>query len=167
MAHHDDIPSHEDVQRIRAALQPVQHAARGLPWAKKRPWTVDTHVGVEQEVPVIDLHDLGTRQAEQLVDALIQIAPELATGSAFLITGRGRHSTTRAVLPEVVRRRLGAACQQHGWRLRVPRAGRFVLIVDPTLAPSAATGALGWGFWAWMIFVAAAAALTLYRATAG
>jgi hypothetical protein len=149
----------DDVTRLREALKPVEKAARGLPWAKTRPWTVRSHVGLDRGVPIIDLHDLGTRQAEQVCDAVIQQADALQTGACFLITGVGRHSTGKAVLPQVVRTRMGAACQQRGWQLRIPRAGRFTVLIDASKAPAAATGALSWLTWAWMLFVAAAAAL--------
>jgi len=149
----------DDVTRLREALKPVEKAAKGLPWAKKRPWTVQTHVGIDRGVPIVDLHDLGTRTAEAVCDTVIREADALETGACFLITGVGRHSTGKAVLPSVVRTRMGAACQERGWSLRIPRAGRFTVLIDPSKAPAAATGALGWVTWGWLLFVAAAAAL--------
>ena len=148
----------DDLTRLREALGDVEKAARGLPWAKERPWRVDTHVFVESDLPVIDCHDLGTRQTEQVCDAVIEHGPHLQAAATALITGRGRHSVGPARLPQVVRQRLGEACRTHGWRLRIPRAGRFVVVIDPKRAPAAATGALGWGFWLWVAFVAAAVA---------
>lgn len=153
----------DDVARLQQALGPVQKAARGLPWAKERPWTTATHVGWDGRVPTVDLHDLGRKQAAEVVDAVVSLAGELDTGAVFLVVGRGRRSLTGAVLPTVVRDRLVPLCTERGWQLRIPRAGRFTILVDPARAPAAATGALGWGFWIWALIIATATALAVWR----
>ena len=156
----------DDVARLRAALHPVEHAARSLPWASNRPWRPDTHVGLSSAVPTVDLHDLGRKQAELAVDQVVEIAERLQAGAVFFVVGRGRHSIGGAVLPAVVGDRLREVGADRGWRVRTPRSGRYALIIDPSRAPAAATGALGWGFWLWMAFVVGAALLALARSCA-
>lgn len=154
----------DDVARLRQALKPVEKDARGLPWAKERPWKTETHVGLDAGVPTVDLHDLGRKTASQAVDAAVALGPELEAGAFFLVVGRGRRSVGGPVLPGVVDEKLRAAAQEHGWQIRRPRAGRFGVIVDRSKAPPAATGALGWAFWLWMLIVALAAFAALFNA---
>lgn len=157
----------DDVARLQRALLPVQEAATSLSWNAERPWTVETHVGLDAGVPTVDLHDLGRKTAVQAVELSCELAPDLQIGALFFVVGRGRRSIGGPVLPRVVGERLREICAEQGWRLREPRAGRYAVIIDPARAPASATGALGWGFWLWVLFVASAAVLALARSCLG
>ncbi len=136
-----------DLRCLSEALSRIEPKADKLPWASERPWRTDTHVWVESGVPTIDLHDLGPALAKAVVEIVSEHGSELKTGAACLITGRGRHSIGRAVLPEVVGDALHSVAQVHGWRVRQGAAGRIIVITNERLAPRGATGALGPGFW--------------------
>jgi len=112
-------------------------------------------------VPTVDLHDLGPALAKEVVATLAELGEGLQTGAVCLITGRGRHSLGRAVLPQVVGEALQQVAQTHGWRLRQGAAGRIILITNELTAPRAAKGGLGPGFW---LGVAAFAGLAIWAA---
>ena len=156
-------PPLDDVRKLQAALAPIATRAKGLAWAKKRPWTVVSHVGWSAGAPTIDLHDLNAKLAKSTAETLIRVAPELKSGAVFLVVGRGKHSRGSPVLGKVVRATLKPGCDTHGWSLRSPSASRIALILDRSKAPASATGALGWGFWLWMLLVALAAGVALLR----
>lgn len=151
----------EDLRRLSDALAPIEPKADKLPWAAERPWRTDSHIWQEGGVPTVDLHDLGPALARQIVAILAEEGEGIASGAVCLITGRGRHSVGRAVLPQVVGDALHDAAQTHGWRVRQGAAGRIILITNELTAPRAATGALGPLFW---LGVAAFAALATWAA---
>ncbi len=129
------------------ALTSIEVKADKLPWASERPWRTETHLWAESGLPMVDLHDLGPALAKQVVATLGEEGEGLQTGAVCLITGRGRHSMGRAVLPQVVGEALQTLSAAHGWRMRSGAAGRMILITNELAAPRAATGALGPGFW--------------------
>jgi hypothetical protein len=149
--------SKAELRTIATALAAVEKGAKGLPWAKERPWLVSSHLWVEAEVPTIDLHDLGPSLAEKTVDIVAGLAPELTGGAVRFITGRGRHSVGPAVLPRVVGAALHHHATEQGWRVRGGRPGTLLLITDPNAAPNIASGGLGLGFWLMAIAMAVAA----------
>lgn len=137
-----------DLQRLAEALRPVERGARGLAWNKERPWKPETHLWVERGLVVLDLHDLSVRLALDALDAVVEQAEALDGGAVALVTGRGRHSVDgRSRLRDAVGEALAEVAEQRGWAVRAPRAGRYVLVIDPDRAPRAATGALGPVFW--------------------
>jgi hypothetical protein len=136
-----------DLRSLAEALGPVEPKADKLPWAGERPWRTQTHLWSEGGLPTVDLHDLGPALAKAVVATLAEQGEGLQTGAVCLITGRGRHSLGRAVLPQVVGEALQSIAQTHGWRVRQGAAGRIILITNERAAPRAATGALGPGFW--------------------
>ena len=150
-----------DLRHLSEALSHIEPKADKLPWAKERPWRTETHIWQESRVPTIDLHDLGPALAREVVAALAEEGEGIAAGAVCLITGRGRHSVGRAVLPQVVGDALHDIAQTHGWRVRQGAAGRIILITNELAAPRAATGALGPAFW---IGVAVFAALATWAA---
>lgn len=129
------------------ALVEIEPKADKLPWADERPWRCASHLWAEGGLPTIDLHDLGPALAKRVVSIVSVHGEELKSGAVCLITGRGRHSIGRAVLPQVVGDALQAVATDNGWRVRQGPAGRIILITNELLAPRAATGALGPGFW--------------------
>ena len=152
-----------DLRFLSEALSQIEPKADKLPWAAERPWRTQTHVWVESGIPTIDLHDLGPALAKAVVEILAAQGSTLKTGAACLITGRGRHSIGRAVLPQVVGDALQDVAQPRGWRVRHGAAGRIIVITNERLAPRGATGALGPGFW---VGVAVFAALATWAAPA-
>ena len=153
----------DDVRKLQTALAPIATRAKGLAWAQKRPWTVTSHVGWSAGAPTVDLHDLTAKLAKATAETVIQVGPDLNSGAVFLVVGRGKHSRGSPVLGKVVRAALKPGCDTHGWSLRSPSAGRIALILDRSKAPASATGALGWGFWLWMLLVALAAGIALLQ----
>ena len=148
-----------DLRCLAEALSVIEPVADKLPWAAERPWRTDSHLWIESRMPVIDLHDLGPALARRVVQTLDEQGEQLSSGAVCLITGRGRHSVGRAVLPAVVGDALQEVATQRGWRVRQGPAGRIILITDERSAPRAATGALGPGFW---LGVAAFAGLAIW-----
>jgi hypothetical protein len=146
-----------DLRHLSEALSHIEPEADKLPWASERPWRTDSHLWAESGVPTIDLHDLGPALARKVVAVLAEQGEGLETGAACLITGRGRHSIGRAVLPGVVGVALQEVAQTHGWRVRQGAAGRIILITNERVAPRGATGALGPGFWVGVALFAALA----------
>jgi DNA-nicking Smr family endonuclease len=136
-----------DLRCLAEALGPIEPKADKLSWARERPWRTQTHLWSEGGLPTVDLHDLGPALAKAVVATLAEQGEGLQTGAVCLITGRGRHSLGRAVLPQVVGEALQGIAQTHGWRVRQGAAGRIILITNERAAPRAATGALGPGFW--------------------
>jgi len=153
-----------DAERLVRALSPVERAARDLPWAKQRPWRGTTHVLVEGALPVVDLHDLGRRQAHRAVRIAAETAGVLDAGAVAVVTGRGRRSVGPGVLHAEAREVLADFCAEHGGYFRPAGPGRWVLVVDADRAPAAATGRLGWGCWFLVVAFATAALLALWRA---
>ena len=145
------------------AFAPIEAAARTLRWADERPWTVRTHLRVEDGVVVIDLHDLNARLAKQALDVLIPLASSADAGAVVVVTGRGLHSRGGSVLPQLAHKRMLAAARDRGWRVTVPRAGRIALIADESRIPNwLQTGTSPWT-WALLALIAAGVLATVWR----
>ncbi|MEQ1501647.1 MAG: hypothetical protein ABMB14_05420 [Myxococcota bacterium] len=154
----------DDVAVLRKRLRDVERDAADLPWAndakRGRRWTVATHVWWENDVPVVDLHDLGAAGARSAVDAVLANPAE--AGAVVFVHGRGKHSRGPQVLHKVVQAELARACgAEAGWSFRTLGPGRTVWISDRSRAPASVTG--GWGCGLRLVFagllVAAAVAL--------
>ena len=135
----------DDVARYRASLAPIEVDARDQRWADKRPWRVETHVGAESGMAVVDLHDLSAANARQAVREVVANPP--AAGAVVFVFGRGRHTLGPSqVLRGVVVKELRRACaEEEDWSYRMIGPARTVWITDRTRAPRAATGEWGWG----------------------
>jgi hypothetical protein len=145
-----------DVERLRRALQPIEVRARDLRWADERPWKVKTHVWGEQDLGVVDLHDLNAKVARLAARAVEEVATDLDAGAVLFVVGVGRRSAGSPVLGTVVLKVL----RDGPFRGRRAAHGRIALIVDPSRAPAAATGASGWGMTLlWLFFAAAVLAV--------
>jgi hypothetical protein len=133
----------EDLERLRAALGPIEQEAKSLPWANDRGWRAASHVWIEHGAPTIDLHDLNVKLANQVVDAVVEVAPACESGGFVFVTGRGTHSLGgRSALGESVAATLDRHARAEGWEWRPGRAGRLVLVIDPRRAATVATGDL-------------------------
>ena len=138
----------DDLTRIQDQLTRVERDAKKLPWAKERPWTCESHVWWEGELPVVDLHDLGVSLGRKTVRQVARVAGKLESGAVCIVTGVGNNSNgpskmraaTQSVLKELVEKNAD-------WWFRPLGPGRYVLITDETKAPNAATGKLGTVFW--------------------
>ena len=124
-----------DLHVIRTALGFVDEMASHLRWAKERPWTVQSHVHVENGVVIIDLHDLNAALTKKVLAAVTERAAELDNGGLIFITGRGRHSVGLPVLNQIVLGTLVRYEHQYGWRQRDLGAGRLLLVVDEDRIP--------------------------------
>ena len=130
-----------DVRRLRAALGPVEAAAREQVWDDRRPWRLRTHVGVEDGRPLLDLHDLKARNARLALDLLLAEAAELQTRAVLVVTGRGAHSVGPAVLRQLAGDRLAAAASRtEGWSVHPQGSGAWVLSTDPDATPARRVG---------------------------
>jgi hypothetical protein len=135
--------SSADLERLAAALAVVEQQARGLPWAEERAWRVQSHLWVEGEVLVVDLHDLSVKLAGRAVQEVGAVAGSLSAGSVAFVTGVGRRSLGPPKLGRAVQAELARLCRAQGWSHAPGRAGRWLLILDGRRAPSQ----LGWPFW--------------------
>ena len=140
-----------DLELLRDQLQEIEKPASQLQWARQNParaWRVATHTTIERGVVTIDLHDLGRKIAQRVVQICEKNGPSLSTGAVRFVTGRGRHSVTGPVLREVVGDALVACCKRHDWGMHPEGGARFILIIDADKAPSSATGTNNWPYWA-------------------
>ncbi|MBX2804217.1 MAG: hypothetical protein KTR31_41535 [Myxococcales bacterium] len=155
----------QELSRFRAALSPIQTAAKGQPWAKERPWRTKTHVVLEEGVMVVDLHDLKANLARKAVAAVVGSGPSKA-GAVVFVVGRGRRSVgPGGVLGKVVRSELGAACKSaSGWSVRPVGPARIAWITDWNKAPASVVGGGGWGMWLLYAFFAAAVCVAFAQA---
>lgn len=136
-----------DVKRLQDAFVDIESAAKLLPWADENPWKVRTHVGLENNVPIIDLHGLSSKLGKKLLRLLIRTASRLETGACIIITGQGTHSIGEPTLRKIAISVLGQAAIDNGWGFHTRGAGRLVLVTDVNKAPIHATGKLGKVFW--------------------
>jgi hypothetical protein len=147
----------DDVDRYRAGLAPIEVDAAGQRWAEERPWRVQTHIGAESGMAVVDLHDLSAAVARRAVREVIASPP--AAGAVVFVFGRGRHTLGPSpVLRGVVVEELRRACsEEEAWSYRMMGPARTVWITDRARAPRAATGQWGLGEWLLLaLFVVAA-----------
>jgi hypothetical protein len=143
-------PVDPDLIRLRERLRPVEDGAAELPWARERPWKGTTHTWIEQDLLVVDLHDLDVATSRQVLQAVEAEAPHLTSGAVAFVTGRGRHSLGPGVLHEVMRRELALLRHRHGWGHVPGGPGRQILVLDASRAPARVTGRLPWAFWVGM-----------------
>ena len=143
-------PSASDLDLLRDRLLEIEKPASQLTWARENParaWTVRTHTSIEKGVVTVDLHDLGRKLAQRIVQICENQGADLRTGAVRFVTGRGRHSVTGPVLREVVADALVKACKRNGWGMHAEGGARFILIIDPEKAPASATGNQTWPYW--------------------
>jgi len=124
-----------DIRLLSDALTSVEQDAKGLRWAKDRPWKCASHIWEERDLPVIDLHDLSAGLTKKLLKNVEPIATELASGGVVFVTGVGRHSVGLPVLRRVVSGFLIRLERERGWRQRDVGGGRLLLVVDEHQIP--------------------------------
>lgn len=154
----------DDVARLRKVLQPFEREATEQPWAKERPWTVKTHVWWENELAVVDLHDLGAALARKV--AREAVSEPADRGALLFVHGRGKHSMGKTqVLRGVLQKELERVCLEHqGMSFRSVGTGRMVWVSDPDKAPRWTRGVWGPGVWLWMVALLLAAIAALGHA---
>ena len=136
-----------DVEQLQEAFRDIESEAKLLPWADENPWRLRTHVGIENSVPIVDLHGLSSKLAKKLLRAYIRLANKMEAGACIFITGQGAHSLGEPTLRKIAISVLGAAAQEKGWGFHSRGPGRVVVITDPNKAPFHASGKLGPVFW--------------------
>jgi hypothetical protein len=136
-----------DIERLYTRLGEIEQAAQGQEWDKERPWRRSTHLWEEDGLPILDLHDLGSKLARRAVEISAGEARDLRAAAVGYITGQGKHSKGMPVLGKVVTDAVTARIRADGGRLRPLGPGRLVYIQDPARAPRRATGQLGLGSW--------------------
>lgn len=135
-----------DPAALQSALAAVERDARGLPWAKERPWRVASHVVAEGPWLVVDLHDLSVALAVRALEAL----DAGDVGAARLVTGSGRHTGGRSKLRDAVI----AAARERGWRVAPIGPARLEVVRDPARHPVG--GGVPIAVWVVVALVAAA-----------
>ncbi len=140
-------PVHTDLDRLRAQLVPVEEEARELPWADERPWRIRSHVRVERDLVLVDLHDLNARCARRAVRQVTAVGDDLERGAVTFVVGVGSHSIGPGVLGDVVARELRKLAPKKGWSYHPAGKGALVLVTDAAKAPPQATSGLGPFFW--------------------
>ena len=135
-----------DVRRIQHALTRIERDARKLPWNKERAWKTDSHVWVEDGMPVVDLHDLSVSLGKKVVNRVMKLT--IGAGAVSFITGQGNNSIGPGQMKSMVSSLLMKASRSNeDWSFRPDGPGRFVLITDPERAPRFAQTSLPGGFW--------------------
>lgn len=140
------------------ALGDVEQRSRDLPWAKTQPWRRETHLWVEADLPVVDLHDLSVRLAVRAVDAVTEVS--LDVGAVVFITGRGNHSGGVSRLRRAVLQRL----QEQRFPVQIEGPGRLWQVRDRSKIASRPMGLL---FWLMVGLLGLGILLRLYTAFSG
>ena len=139
-----------DLSLLREKLSEIEKPASQLSWARENParaWRVATHTTLERGVVTVDLHDLGRKLAQRIIQICEKHGTALETGAVRFVTGRGRHSVTGPVLREVVGDALVDTCKRNSWGMHAEGGARFILIIDPEKAPASATATRSWPYW--------------------
>ena len=125
-----------DIRLLCNALMTIEKDARGLHWAKERPWKCSSHLWPENGIPIIDLHDLNAKLTKQIIRSVQSQADALQTGGVVFVTGVGRHSVGLPVLRQVVQGSLLRLERDNGWRQRDVGGGRVLLVMDEARIPT-------------------------------
>ena len=125
-----------DIRLLSDALKPIEQDAKGLHWAKERPWKCSSHLWPENGIPVIDLHDLNAKLTKRIIGCVRSETDALQTGGVVFVTGVGRHSVGLPVLRQVVQGSLLRLERDEGWRQRDGGGGRILLVMDEARIPS-------------------------------
>ena len=105
----------DSLDRLKILLHPVEELAMALPWAQENPWTIGTHVRRDRGVLTVDLHDLGVKQANVVIEHII--ASREWIGRIRIVTGRGLNSKTIPKLRPMAIERLRQVCGPLNWEL--------------------------------------------------
>ena len=81
-----DIDHIQSLNTLRSVLSPIEMQASELYYGDKQ-WTTATHIRLRGNGVTIDLHELDTKTAVQLLDVLL--ATHARVGRVQIITGRG------------------------------------------------------------------------------
>ncbi|MFT4624860.1 MAG: hypothetical protein ACI8PZ_003523 [Myxococcota bacterium] len=114
---------------LKERLEGVAARARTLPWADRRPWRPQTHVGWDGDTPALDLHDLNVKLALEAVRVLGDA--ELDGPEVWVITGRGKHTGGVSRLRQAVGGKLRSVGAERGWRVYADSPGRIRVVLDP------------------------------------
>ena len=142
-------------------MGPVEAEARRLPWAAERLWTVGSHLGTSNGLPLLDFHALSVRLALNALE--VACDTDLATGGVVVITGRGRHTGGHSKLRTAVMAWLDERQESGDLAWRVLDPGRLEVVFDQERVRGARPG-MGVLFWLFVaLLLLAIAAVVLNR----
>ena len=130
----------QDLVLIRDQLWEVESKAKRLSWAKDRPWKPSTHVWIEEDLTIIDLHDLSVKLALSVVRTTCRFSKKLQSSAICFVTGAGNKSVTGAKIRPAVITELEHKCSDKDWEFFPHGLGRIVLIFDRENAPKSLSG---------------------------
>ena len=136
-----------DLERLRTQLAAIEEEAGELPWAHERPWRTRSHVRIERDMVLVDLHNLNARCARRAVREVTKAGHDLRCGAVTFVVGVGSHSIGPGVLGDVAAGVSSKHAPKHGWSYHPAGKGALVLVTDPSKAPAQASSDLGPFFW--------------------
>ena len=132
---------------LQKGLEDIAIDARSLPWYTESPWKTSTHVWIEKDMPVVDLHATNVKLTQKIIKIGVRLAEKHDFSCLCFVTGVGRNSIGEATLKNVVLKQLGEIALEKQWGFHPLGPWRFVVILNPNTAPPIATGRLPNIFW--------------------
>ena len=130
------------IDKMKDELWDMERKAAALPWANLRKWTFATHVWEEQEMLVVDLHDLNVKLAKQVLKKTCQLASQMDYGCICFVTGQGNKSEGKPKIRPMAIEIVGEISEKKGWRISSGTQGRLSIILDEDRAPASVTSKL-------------------------
>ena len=87
---------------LQKGLEDIAIDARSLPWYTESPWKTSTHVWIEKDMPVVDLHATNVKLTQKIIKIGIRLAEKHNFSCLCFITGIGINSIGEATLKNVV-----------------------------------------------------------------
>ena len=130
------------LDKAKDELWDIPRDAKALPWADQRVWAFSTHIWLEQDMLVIDLHDLNVKLARKVIKKISKQAEKWDIGCVCFVTGVGKNSTDKAKIRPMAIGLLQDISAKKGWRLLSGTQGRLSVILDEARAPQEVTAKL-------------------------
>lgn len=130
------------LEKAQDELWEIPREAKSLPWADKRAWAFKTHLWFENDMLVVDLHDLNVKLARKVIKKIIRKAEKWDVGCVCFVTGVGKHSDDKAKIRPMAIGLLQDISSDKGWRLLSGTQGRLSVILDEERAPQEVTAKL-------------------------
>ena len=130
------------LNKAKDELWEIPREAKQLPWANQRAWDFSTHLWFEQDMLVVDLHDLNVKLARKVIKAVCRNAQKWDVGCVCFVTGVGKHSEDKAKIRPMAIGLLQDISSEKGWGLLSGTQGRLSVILDEERAPQQVTAKL-------------------------
>jgi len=130
------------LENAKDELWDIPREAKQLPWADQRAWTLKTHLWLEHDMLVIDLHDLSVKLANKVIKKICRKADKWDVGCICFVTGVGKNSEDKAKIRPMAIGLLQDISDQKGWELLSGTQGRLSVILDEQRAPQQVTAKL-------------------------